>query len=59
MMRNGAIIRVRMKPLPQTSELRSMATAMPRTTEIAITARVRTTVFRIAVLMLSLVISLV
>ena len=55
MIRNGAIISVRMRPLPKTSELRSTATPSPMTTENPITARVRSTVFQIAVLMLSFV----
>ena len=55
MMRKGAIISVRMNPLPKTSELSSEAMARPSTTESAITATVSTTVLSTAVLMLSLV----
>ncbi len=58
MMRNGAIISVRIRPFPKTSEFRSMATPRPMTTENAITDSVSSTVLKIAVLMLSSVRSL-
>ncbi len=59
MIRKGAIISVRIRPFPKTSEFSSEATARPRTTEIAITEIVRTTVLNTAVLRLSSVTSLV
>ncbi len=53
MMRNGAIISVRMMPFPKTSEFRRVATPRPMMTESAITATVSTTVLSKAVRKLS------